>query len=310
MARRKKSKSAAYKKQYAEMIENAHMIFNDLQLGLKLGEKTPTFQRVLKEAGTRSGLKAPTKKSIQALKRLQTESGVLRQVYWSMPKGPERDRAKELFEKAYEEEKRVKDLDRAARKLQKGIDKLKEELNNSELSQEQKQKINRTINDIEQAKEEMIQAKTYRFILEVRKQCERAIEPFITQRIMTAWEKNVVSKGTRIISLINDILTGASPDEMAQFEENAQDIISQFGTIEAEDLYMFGDDILNHLKLTAMEKLEEKTRSNTSDFTDNQKAIFNEGTDTIRNVKNNAKGPYNWDDEFTGGGSDIWDQLE
>ena len=111
-AKRKRSKQANYQKQYSELLRNAKMIYQDLQLGLKLGEKTPSIEDILKEAGTKSGLKKPTKKSIQALKQLQSESGILRQAYWSMSKGPERDKAKELFEKAYDEEKHYKELQR------------------------------------------------------------------------------------------------------------------------------------------------------------------------------------------------------
>lgn len=306
MAKRKSVKSRSYKKQYAELLENAKMIYNDLQLGLKLGEQTPSIERVLKEAGTKSGLKKPTKKSIKALKKLQSEAGVLRQVYWSMPKGEARETAKELFNKAYEEEEHIKRLRRAEKRIEKAIDGINEELKRQDIGKEEKARLQSIKSDLEEAKKDMVSADTYRFLLEVRKQVQRAIEPFAAQRIQTAWSAKVLAAGRAIVSFINDVLTRSTPEEMRQYEENARRVIEQFGTIEAEDLYMYGYEILDDLRLL---KLKEEL---SMDLTENQKEIINpDGINeelTPRNpYKKQAK--YNASEEWAES-VDIWDMLE
>lgn len=250
MARRS-NKQAQYKKQYSELLRNAKMIYQDLQLGLKLGEDTPSIERILKEAGTRSGLQKPTKKSIKALKKLQSESGVLRQAYWSMPKGEAREKAKELFDKAYEEEQHYKKLKRENNKINRTIDKLEKDLEDEELNftPEQKKRIKERITELKETQREMIKADTYRFLLEVRKQVERVIEPYIHQRYLTVFEMKIVNPGVEIISFLNSALSTAPVNLLEQYEDNARDVIAEYGTIEAEDLYNDGYKILDDLRI-------------------------------------------------------------
>lgn len=95
-------------KQYEDLISNFKKLYNQMQLGAKYGLDTPTAEDILKQAGTKSGLKKPTKASIKALKKVQSRSGILRQAYWSLPDRKKEAKAqmKKEFEEAYEEEKR------------------------------------------------------------------------------------------------------------------------------------------------------------------------------------------------------------
>ena len=248
-AKRKRSKQANYQKQYSELLRNAKMIYQDLQLGLKLGEKTPSIEDILKEAGTKSGLKRPTKKSIQALKKLQTESGVLRQAYWSMSKGPERDKAKELFEKAYDEEKHYKELQRKERKFDKEIKKYEDELKDPALSDKYRKWVQDKIESLKTQKEEQMKAETYRFMIEIRKQVQRAIEPHLNTKYMSDFDHRIADPGLDIINFINEALADNDIDNLKNYEENARDVIEEYGTIEAEDLYNNGYKILDDLRI-------------------------------------------------------------
>ena len=262
MAKRKRSKQAQYQKQYAELLRNAKMIYQDLQLGLKLGEKTPSIERILKEAGTRSGLTKPSKKSIQALKKLQTESGILRQTYWSMSKGPEREKAKEMFEQAYEEEQTIKKMEKEERRIDKEIKELEEEAMKP-VSKKKKEEIQKNIDQRKKEREEMFTAAQYRFLLEIRKQVQRAIEPYMKSKYLTSFEEKIVNPGIDIINFINSALASNDISKLKAYEENAKAVIAEYGTIEAEDLYKDGYKILEDLRIIKLAQAKEQLEINT-----------------------------------------------
>ena len=103
-----KRRQARLDRQYRELITNYKSIYNALQITAILGHDAPSPEKVLKQAGTRSGLVKPSKASIKALKKLQTTTGVLRQVALATPK--KHDRYDELirrFEKEWAREQRA-----------------------------------------------------------------------------------------------------------------------------------------------------------------------------------------------------------
>lgn len=89
------SKQRYYNKEYERLISQAKAVYNELKLGGIFGEDTPSFEKILNYAGTKSGLKKPTKASLKALRRLQGVEGILWGVEKTLPK-----KQKELIEKA------------------------------------------------------------------------------------------------------------------------------------------------------------------------------------------------------------------
>ena len=105
--KRKRSNQARITRQYEDLLYNAKQIYNDMYLALKLGAETPSFEQLLNYAGTSSGLKRPTKQSIKALKKMQSEIGILQQAYGKLSMKSE---AFKQVSKMLEEEQRTKDL--------------------------------------------------------------------------------------------------------------------------------------------------------------------------------------------------------
>lgn len=80
------SKDRYYKREYQRLLNQAFMTYNELGLGNLFGSDTPTFEEVLKYAGTSYGLKKPTKKSLKALRKVQSASGIMATVEHILPK--------------------------------------------------------------------------------------------------------------------------------------------------------------------------------------------------------------------------------
>lgn len=66
-----------YQKEYDRLITQAKKLYNMMNLGSAFGKELPSFEKILNYAGTKSGLKKPTKQSLKALRKLQGEEGIL-----------------------------------------------------------------------------------------------------------------------------------------------------------------------------------------------------------------------------------------
>lgn len=79
-------KQAYYNKEYDRLITQAKKLYNMMNLGTVFGPSLPSFEKILNYAGTKSGLTKPTKKSLKALRKLQTESGIYWGISHTLPK--------------------------------------------------------------------------------------------------------------------------------------------------------------------------------------------------------------------------------
>lgn len=79
MARKKRynRKQAYYNKEYDRLLSQAKKLYNEMSLGGIFSGDLPSFEKILNYAGTKSGLKKPTKESLKALRKLKTESDIL-----------------------------------------------------------------------------------------------------------------------------------------------------------------------------------------------------------------------------------------
>lgn len=113
-------KQAYYNKEYKRLITQAKKLYNEMNLGSVLKEDTPSFEKLLKYAGTKSGLKKPTKASLKALRKIQGEEGLLWAVEHTAPKRA-REKAGELREAYNKQEEALKKAKRTITKKHKGL---------------------------------------------------------------------------------------------------------------------------------------------------------------------------------------------
>lgn len=71
------SRQGYINKEYDRLITQAKKQFAEMNLGKVFGPSLPSFEKILNFAGTKSGLKRPTRSSLKALRKLQGEEGIL-----------------------------------------------------------------------------------------------------------------------------------------------------------------------------------------------------------------------------------------
>ena len=116
-------KQAYYNKEYKRLLSQAKKLFNEMNLGSVLKEDLPSFEKLLQYAGTRSGLKKPTKKSLKALRKIQGEEGLLWAVEHTAPKRA-REKASALREAYNKQEEALKKAKKTITKKHKGLQEL------------------------------------------------------------------------------------------------------------------------------------------------------------------------------------------
>lgn len=87
-------KQAYYNREYDRLITQAKKLYNMMNLGTVFGPSLPSFEKILNYAGTKSGLTRPSKKSLKALRKLQTESGIYWGIAHTLPKRDKKAHAK------------------------------------------------------------------------------------------------------------------------------------------------------------------------------------------------------------------------
>ena len=114
------SKQRYYNREYERMIQQTKMLYDELKLTTIFGPKTPSVEKLLNYAGTSSGLKKPTKKSLKALRRIQGVEGILWAVEKTIPKTDKKlvEKAREIREAVFEAEKTLKQATNKVKKKQ------------------------------------------------------------------------------------------------------------------------------------------------------------------------------------------------
>ena len=113
-----KQRQRYYEKEYDRLITQAKKLYNMMNLGSAFGKELPSFEKILNYAGTRSGLKKPTKASIKALRKLQGEEGILWGIEHTVSKKAVRAKAlvQEMRSDLSEAETSVKKAKKAVKK--------------------------------------------------------------------------------------------------------------------------------------------------------------------------------------------------
>ena len=250
-----KRRQARLDRQYRELITNYKNIYNSLQVGAMLGANAPSPEKVLAQAGTRSGLVRPTAASIKALKKLQTTTGVLRQIYWATSEKAEgRDVIKERFEKAYERDQRYKKTRR--KKKEPAQEKTIRELAEEQFEQDStKTKTKR--------KEESGSASQtppfgggggYNAIDVVLEQLQDYIDRISAQRYLSNADSSVLACAETLIDRINFVLNFEGEAQIAKMNEGAEEYFAKYKQVTYQELYS-GAPNLSPLLFDQVQKL-------------------------------------------------------
>lgn len=233
-----KRRQARLDRQYRELITNYKNIYNSLQVGAMLGANAPSPEKVLAQAGTRSGLIKPTAASIKALKKLQTTTGVLRQVYWATSEKAEgRDVIKERFEKAYERDQRYKKTRR--KKKEPAREKTIRELAEEQFEQDPKQTKTKREKESESASQTppFGGGGGYTAIDVVLEQLQDYIDRVSSQRYMSNADSSVLSCAESLIDRINFVLNFEDESQIAKMNEGAEKYFAQYKQVTYQELY-------------------------------------------------------------------------
>lgn len=224
-----KRRQARLDRQYRELITNYKNIYNSLQVGAMLGANAPSPEKVLAQAGTRSGLVKPTSASIKALKKLQTTTGVLRQIYWATSEKAEgRDVIKERFEKAYERDQRYK---KDRRKKEPATDESQKtpEPNPNPQKEPESESASQT--------PPFGGGGGYSAIDVVLEQLQDYIDRISSQRYMSNADSSVLACAEGLIDRINFVLNFEDESQIAKMNEGAEKYFAQYKQVTYQELY-------------------------------------------------------------------------
>ena len=112
-----KQRERYYQREYDRLITQAKKLYNMMNLGSAFGKELPSFEKILNYAGTKSGLKKPTKQSLKALRKLQGEEGILWGIEHTIAKKAVRGKA--LVSEMREDLETAKDSVKKAKKTVK-----------------------------------------------------------------------------------------------------------------------------------------------------------------------------------------------
>ena len=112
-----KQRERYYQREYDRLITQAKKLYNMMNLGSAFGKELPSFEKILNYAGTKSGLKKPTKQSLKALRKLQGEEGILWGIEHTISKKAVRGKA--LVSEMREDLETAKDSVKKAKKTVK-----------------------------------------------------------------------------------------------------------------------------------------------------------------------------------------------
>ena len=215
-----KARQRRLDKQYADLIDSYKNLFHDMQLGSYFGEDLPSMEKVLKQAGTRSGLIKPTKESVKALRKLQSPAGILRQIYWSLPdRSPIKGKVKEMFEEAYNNENKKP---RGPEDFEDWDDYYKEQVDNGKPFEE-------------------INPPETRALEELVRQIKTIIDPIKQQGTQNKHDEMILYNGERVLEMLRDILTSPKARVIEVGEKGANAWFEKYGSVERENLYSESD---------------------------------------------------------------------
>ena len=264
-----KRRQRYYNKEYDRLITHAKKLYNEMSLGGIFGSDLPSFEEILNWAGTKSGLKKPTKKSLQNLRKLRTERGILWGIEHTLDKKSPR----------YQENLEVlESLEEADDKMQIAMKKAQSDFNNQNKNLSKEERYEQSFDLLNPVKGLLTQLKH--------------LENYFTEKGLYFSKKNTKYANEevmfydyaresvkRLIEEIEQVLNGGDMKAIEKLSQGCKNFIDSFPNgAEPEQFYKpeDGEVIRRHVfeKLNEQISIEEITPSEDQEDTPKEYSDF------------------------------------
>lgn len=243
-------------KQYRELITNFKNIYNELQFGAIAGQNAPTAEKLLKSVGTSSGLTKPTKKSIQALKKLQSRQAILSRASLVMPTvTTEQKKAKEKVQ-----ERAAEEIERDRRRRTRPTKPKKEKINTEHYDEIGQPEV--------PVYEYGVDTSAIEVVLE---QIQRVVDRISTSNYYTNGDLTVLAVAEDLTDRINSILGLGTEEQIELLNLGAKRYFLGIRQVEYQELYEDAPVLRAHLfgelvkTMTSTERGQWDTKSQIMD---------------------------------------------
>ena len=231
--RNSKARQRYYQREYERLISQGKKLYNSMNLGAVFGTETPSFEDILNYAGTRSGLKRPTKASLKAHRRVSSEKGILWGVEKTLGSKASKEAKANITMMRREEDIHRSAVGEASHKLRKEIKRVSQQ-GNLLSRDEMKQFVNDTMAPIR------IMLQDLRYYRNYCKDQLRQMEKYnLSQRGLdrAARMERAFDTTLECIDKIEDILINGDPDQIGALSNSLYHFLRIEGGIKIEELY-------------------------------------------------------------------------
>ena len=231
--RNSKARQRYYQREYERLISQGKKLYNSMNLGAVFGVETPSFEDILNYAGTKSGLKRPTKASLKALRRVSSEKGILWGVEKTLGKKASKEAKANITMMRREEDIHRSAVGEASHKLRKEIKRVSQ-TGNLLSRDEMKQFVNDTMGPIKAMLQDLRYYRNY-----CKDQLRQMDKYHLSQRGLdrAARMDRAFDTTLECIDKIEDILVNGDTDKIGALSNSLDNFLSMEGGLRIEELY-------------------------------------------------------------------------
>lgn len=231
--RNSKARQRYYQREYERLISQGKKLYNSMNLGAVFGVETPSFEDILNYAGTRSGLKRPTKASLKALRRVSSEKGILWGVEKTLGSKASKEAKANITMMRREEDIHRSAVGEASLKLRKEIKRVSQQ-GNLLSRDEMKQFVNDTMAPIRIMLQDLRYYRNY-----CKDQLRQMDKYHLSQRGLdrAARMERAFDTTLECIDKIEDILVNGDTDKIGALSNSLYHFLRIEGGISIEELY-------------------------------------------------------------------------
>ncbi|MBQ1295046.1 MAG: hypothetical protein IIY21_13475 [Clostridiales bacterium] len=257
-----KARQRYYQREYERLISQGKKLYNSMNLGAVFGVETPSFEDILNYAGTKSGLKRPTKASLKALRRVSSEKGILWGVEKTLGKKASKEAKANITMMRREEDIHRSALGEARHKLSKEIKRVSQQ-GNLLSKQEQKDYVNDIMNPISSMLSQLRYFRNYTFselkiMYKIKKLSLRG-----TDRIYRLETANKCCNDC--LDKIQDTLITGETDQIAFLSKKCEEFFDENGDVTIQELYEDGPRLRPKIFAQLLQAIEEGTGNKTDE---------------------------------------------
>ena len=254
--RNSKARQRYYQREYERLISQGKKLYNSMNLGAVFGTETPSFEDILNYAGTRSGLKRPTKASLKALRRVSSEKGILWGVEKTLGSKASKEAKANITMMRREEDIHRSSVGEARNKLAKEIKRVSQQ-GNLLSKQEQKDYVNNIMNPIASMLSQLRYFRNYTFselkiMYKIKKLSLRG-----TDRIYRLETANKCCNDC--LDKIQDTLVTGETDQIAFLANKCEEFFDDNGDVTIQELYEDGPRLRPKIFAQLLKAIEEGT---------------------------------------------------